>query len=165
MAQKLSEHVVCILNSGESNREGLLSEAHERIAFFFVIRPIHTPHTSFPSFLTLERWLQEKTGRGIYTAFHSRIIAEFTKFHFIYLFLSTTDINDMSTVKPMLTINVSYINTGRILMTFTLLWRKFEGFGYCYASFIVLGDVILSPFECINNRDFLLQPFCHLIWV
>lgn len=68
----------------------------------------------------------------------------------------------MSTEEPMLTTNVSDRNTGRILMTFMLLWRKVEAFGYCYASFTVPGDVMLSPFECINNRDFLLQPYCHI---
>lgn len=51
-------------------------------------------------------WFYEKTNKGIYAAFHSRIIVELTKFHFLSLFLSATDVNGMSAENSMLAITV-----------------------------------------------------------
>lgn len=47
-------------------------------------------------------WFYEKTNKGIYAAFHSRIIVELTKFNFLYLFLSATDVNGTSAENSML---------------------------------------------------------------
>lgn len=76
-------HIICILDLGESKRKGLLTEAHERIAFFFVAV---CPTFLFPLFNISKVVLRENRQRNL-CCFLQQDYCATTKFHFIYFYL------------------------------------------------------------------------------